>query len=64
MALLLTPTSGGVEAWRHARIAATPDLDIRVRPYVGNRADIDVAAMRAAPPAHCATCPICASSFR
>jgi len=45
MALLLTPTSGGAEAWRHALIAAMPDLDVRVWPDIGDPAAIDMAAM-------------------
>jgi len=49
MALLLTPTSGGAEAWRHALITAMPDLDVRVWPDVGKRADIEIAAVGAPP---------------
>ena len=45
MALLLTPTSGGVDAWRQALLALVPDLDVRVWPDLGDRADIDIAAV-------------------
>ena len=30
MALLLTSTPGGAEAWRYALVSAIPDLDVRV----------------------------------
>jgi len=49
MALLLTSTPGGAEAWRYALVSAIPDLDVRVWPNVGNRADIDIAAVGAPP---------------
>lgn len=49
MALLLTSTPGSAEAWRYALVAAMPDLDVRVWPNVGNRADIDIAAVGAPP---------------
>jgi glyoxylate/hydroxypyruvate reductase A len=51
MALMLTPTSGGAEGWRDALIAAMPGLDVRVWPKIGERADIDVAAVGAPPAA-------------
>jgi len=49
MALMLTPTSGGAEGWRDALIAAMPGLDVRVWPKIGERADINVAAVGAPP---------------
>jgi glyoxylate/hydroxypyruvate reductase A len=49
MALLLTPTSGRVQDWRQALIAAMPGLDVRVWPEIGARADIDILALGAPP---------------
>ena len=49
MALMLTPTSGGAEGWRKVLIAAMPGLDVRVWPEIGDRADIDIAAVGAPP---------------
>ena len=49
MALMLTPTSGGAEGWRDALVAVMPGLDVRVWPKIGDRADIDVAAVGAPP---------------
>lgn len=49
MALMLTPTSGGAEGWRDALVAVMPELDVRVWPKIGERADIDVAAVGAPP---------------
>jgi glyoxylate/hydroxypyruvate reductase len=49
MALMLTPTSGGAEGWRTALIAVVPGLDVRIWPEIGDRADIDIAAVGAPP---------------
>jgi glyoxylate/hydroxypyruvate reductase A len=49
MAILLTPTSGGAEAWRDALIAAMSGEDVRVWPNVGERNEIDIAAVGAPP---------------
>ena len=49
MALMLTPTSGGAAGWRNALVAAMPGLDVRIWPEIGDRADIDIAAVGAPP---------------
>jgi len=49
MALMLTPTSGGAEGWRKALIAVMPGSDVRVWPEIGDRADIDIAAVGVPP---------------
>lgn len=49
MAILVTPVSGGADVWRDALTAAIPDADVRVWPNVGNRDDIEIAAVGAPP---------------
>jgi glyoxylate/hydroxypyruvate reductase len=50
MALLLRPSFGGPDAWRHAFAAAMPDLEVRMWPELGDATTIEAAAVGAMPP--------------
>jgi glyoxylate/hydroxypyruvate reductase A len=49
MALLLTPVFGPPDEWRALIAAEMPDLDVRIWPDVGDRGDIEVAAIAGIP---------------
>jgi glyoxylate/hydroxypyruvate reductase A len=57
MALLLTPIFGGPAAWLPAFKAAMPDLEVRLWPEIGDRADIEIAAIGGLPPGELARLP-------
>ena len=57
MALLFLSADDPPEAWRAALRAAIPDLDFRIWPEVGDRAEIDVALVWQPPPGELARYP-------
>jgi len=57
MALLLTPVFGSAEVWRRAFAVATPALELRIWPEVGDPAEIEAVAVVALPPGALAKLP-------